>query len=784
MGCCRSRNKDVVVQVKPKDAEAKDRPDYGHLHHGKEEPQQGKEQPAAGTAAASTAPASTEVTGTDPNAVEGVPVDVEPPLRKNSNKKTEAREYEESHHSAATRMAAHYRGARDRDHVRDIYRSTSGKESLTCVTDLGLRYVEMWPRGHEISEDLRYGVRDCTARSALFSMGYKDSEMRLGFETCAYNLLWGMRSDRSCLPAAVQKQMALVRHYVDPIPDQKAQSDKYGYSSYQSSYYSYGRSKQEQYIVGQFDCIAVPVRADYDIFFKPIPAGRHPIPLSLPAVNAPGARPELPALTNESNLPPSDHSNHRAANGRDEPVVGITVEAPSDCDGADGFAGWFWVVHAAAPNIGERANADDFNEYSKEEASSKAPSTGYSGYSSYGGYTYGTGTYGTYQYSSGAVNGSLVDSRGLVQPCWKGRYGRRRLDEDHYIKDMHRLWRNSLLAFKRLDVDDAILFPFGMGAFLRHLGQNDDRYNEEKAMRRLRRRIADGLMDAIVEICIGEEPTGGGKADSNKKKPSSGKGKPPGKCGPARVYICLIVGNAESVENHNCFVEAAAERMRTCPKLEDVLKLMLNADCLQLAHNLSCSQWQTKGTPKVGILNGANRKLLGNHWFQNGARSAIDENMHRRSSSMARSSLLLNMNTEPRYRRPGQLMAHVVRWGGQVISASDGKVLHEPSSAEPAKVDRGNAHHHGYGQAEQRHYGGGYNSDYDRARYGRYVDDDDCCCDCCGCCSSRRPPRHKTTSSDKKTASSDTGSGTTVTPSQPPAVASKGKKPAAKSGWS
>ena len=111
-------------------------------------------------------------------------------------------------------------------------------------------------------------------------------------------------------------------------------------------------------------------------------------------------------------------------------------------------------------------------------------------------------------------------------------------------------------------------------------------------------------------------------------------------------------------------------------------------DSLQLAHELS------SGPLKVAVLNGANRKLCGNHWFQSwslkeasyntlhynkynvkqhnmkynlikniisyiiiyyngragGARFAIDENLHRRSASLSRASLLLNFDTEPRLR--------------------------------------------------------------------------------------------------------------------------------------
>merc|ERR1719359_2643496 len=111
------------------------------------------------------------------------------------------------------------------------------------------------------------------------------------------------------------------------------------------------------------------------------------------------------------------------------------------------------------------------------------------------------------------------------------------------------------------------------------------------------------------------------------------------------------------------------------PQLREVLLLRHNVDCLQLAHDISSSQWSVKALPKVALLNGASRKLVGNHWFQGGARYAIDENLHRRSASMARAALLLNLNTEPIARRPWAMANHVMRWGGQVFRASDGKKL-------------------------------------------------------------------------------------------------------------
>ncbi|CAK9104415.1 Protein HID1 [Durusdinium trenchii] len=106
----------------------------------------------------------------------------------------------------------------------------------------------------------------------------------------------------------------------------------------------------------------------------------------------------------------------------------------------------------------------------------------------------------------------------------------------------------------------------------------------------------------------------------------------------------LVCVNPESIDNHNCFVEAAAAKAQLCPELKEVLQLRRNVDSLQ-----RCAQNDNKKCARfVALLNGANRKLCGNHWFQSGARYAIDENLHRRSASLSRASLLVNFDTEPR----------------------------------------------------------------------------------------------------------------------------------------
>jgi hypothetical protein len=477
--------------------------------------------------------------------------------------------------------------------------------------------------------------------------------------------------------------MSFVRYFMDPVVTEEPTSAENGFFTHSDSIpvQPTESRRQETYLLGQFDCVAVIARAEYDSSFSPLPHKR--ISIKKGQVQASG-----PVVTA---VPIAGSAHHEESHGTDsndltavEPTLlphTATEEDPTtskvstimlsdnhDCDGQDGLASWIWVVHAAAPNIGENANADDFYAYSKEEAPPTVQST---------------------------VGGSH-GGHNPHQPCWKPGRSHRRLDEELYLSHVSRLWKNALMAMGRLGVDDGIMFPFGMGAFLRHLGLNDDRYNDAHTMRSLRRKVADKFVEAVVEVCLGVSTPA---ADSMEVDKGGKKTKPPPKKqssksnvkGPARVHLCLVVSNPESVDNHNSFVEAAADIAvaRGVTKLKDVLLIRRNVDSLQLAHQISASQWQKTGTPKVAILNGACRKLVGNHWFQHGARFAIDENLHRRSASLARAALLLNLNTEPVARKPLHLASTVIRWGGQVFRASDGMPLFNDdpkASAKPATV--------------------------------------------------------------------------------------------------
>jgi len=340
------------------------------------------------------------------------------------------------------------------------------------------------------------------------------------------------------------------------------------------------RTRDWEALIGRFDVVAQPVVAEYDKDFKPI-----------------GPTPELPSGffgEPEKNVQPTNAS------------PGATDASPSALTQIGG-KGWFWVIHAAAMNIGESARAEDFNEYSIE-----------------------------------------ADSK------YKGNWASQRaLDETKYILDMTNLWRRSLEAAVHLGIQDMVMFPFGMGAFLRNLHQLDGYYSEPEPRRRLRKGVAKGLFISLAELM------------------QAGKS--------MRVHVCLVDTGLEARVNHNVFIEAAAELVKEMPTMAMLVQFHRNVDALELARSLAATEAGGNQVRPVGMLNGANNKLLGNHWFAQGARSAIDENLHRRSGAMCVGSLLMNMATSPQDRSLQEFAKNVKLLGGQVVDLKPYPVALGPS---------------------------------------------------------------------------------------------------------
>jgi len=239
----------------------------------------------------------------------------------------------------------------------------------------------------------------------------------------------------------------------------------------------------------------------------------------------------------------------------------------------------FWVAHAAALNVGESTMATDFHDFCRPVNSSN-------------------------------LSGSL--------------------DEERYYKAMGKILANVVEASTAVEAQHLVFFPFGMGAFLRHLGQLDGNFADDEQLQRLRRRLAH----SFVEV-LGRSPQH------------------------LQIHLCLGFSAEEPQRNADAFLRALCQ---ASSGLTSRLTIYPEGDSLQLAHELAAK------STNVVLVNGANRQLLGNHWFAGRAKMAIDENLHRRSWRLAAMSYLLNGfdGREPSGRSPEALQNRVQAMGGRV----------------------------------------------------------------------------------------------------------------------
>jgi len=267
----------------------------------------------------------------------------------------------------------------------------------------------------------------------------------------------------------------------------------------------------------------------------------------------------------------------------------VMVKTNSDLDRnwqfAKGKKGEFWVLHAAAINIGESKLADDFPDFVKPP---------------------------TNQNGTGA--GSL--------------------DEEAYYRAMEQIIANVVWACTESKAHHLVFFPFGMGAFLRHLGRIDEKFVDQAELQRLRRRLANSFVKVL------------------------GKLAPKTLC----IHLCLMFSDEEAQANADALLRAfAAQDSAEAAKLRPLLTVHPEGDALQVASDLG------EKDRNVVLLNGANRCLLGNHWFAGRAKKAIDENLHRRSWRMAATAYLINGydGHDPTRREPNELQQNVTWLGGR-----------------------------------------------------------------------------------------------------------------------
>lgn len=188
------------------------------------------------------------------------------------------------------------------------------------------------------------------------------------------------------------------------------------------------------------------------------------------------------------------------------------------------------------------------------------------------------------------------------------------LDINKYIQDMGIIFENMLKAQWDSQVSDAVWFPFGMGAYLRNLWKVDPSFkdpsldkNDDAKLWELRQKIAEEFFKKL----------------SNFPK--------------LRIHLCLPEIENDIPTNQNCsaFIRALLKQKKT---IRSQVRLYINEDATHLAQKLAN---QSKAY-QVGLVNGGNRNLIGNHWFDDFAKTAIDENLTRRSIQFATLAFLLN----------------------------------------------------------------------------------------------------------------------------------------------
>eukprot|EP00927_Polykrikos_kofoidii_P035630 TRINITY_DN30184_c0_g1_i1.p1 TRINITY_DN30184_c0_g1~~TRINITY_DN30184_c0_g1_i1.p1 ORF type:complete len:1013 (-),score=188.80 TRINITY_DN30184_c0_g1_i1:456-3494(-) len=447
------------------------------------------------------------------------------------------------------------------DHVDGEYRQPA---------DGGFVLVEDRPSPPEVDETVRYRIRDEVALRVLLMLGCAaplQPSKGFTYQVVATKHITSPGFKMPTLVAELMRHVVLFRGELDVSGLDENEVAEFRRDAGINSMNA---------LLTRFDLVAQPVFAEFGADFRPV--------ASSPVASSTGCLP----------LPGS------AGGARQKQRCDSSVSIV-------GGPGWFWVLHGAAINVGETAQAEDFGQYSMP-----AP----------------------------------VDELSRKAKLANDQVTCRVLDENKYVHDIGELWRCAFDAAAQLAADDIVVFPWGMGAFLRNLHLLDSIYGDAVKMRHLKSRMADGLFKAAAST-------------------------------PAvtRIHVCLMDNSYESRVNYNVIVERGIANAKKHPELASRVKFYRNVDSFGVASRLSNKQQlmtthRADEVRRVVLLNGANRKLLGNHWFANGARTAIDENLHRRSTVMSLGSLLLNGGATITLRMPGELAKKVGTFGGRILNTS------------------------------------------------------------------------------------------------------------------
>ena len=185
-----------------------------------------------------------------------------------------------------------------------------------------------------------------------------------------------------------------------------------------------------------------------------------------------------------------------------------------------------------------------------------------------------------------------------------------------YVEHYGAIMENIVKVARDLKLQHLILHPFGIGAFMRNLHNYVfDAYDEEDDKRKLRTEMIQKIVEKIPRS---QDIT---------------------------YHMCYPTHRPKSLEDKNN--QSAIEHA-----MNDHSNIILQPgiDALALANHLA------KLNLLVAMVNYANANRIGNRWYENGAGSATDENIHRRSHMLGLTSRSLNTERNTQKRRSPQMI--------------------------------------------------------------------------------------------------------------------------------
>lgn len=220
-----------------------------------------------------------------------------------------------------------------------------------------------------------------------------------------------------------------------------------------------------------------------------------------------------------------------------------------------------------------------------------------------------------FQLSAAAVN---IGESGLSSEDFADYSQNGKLDLDEFIKGTGEILNHILAVADRMVKSNqqgkkhVIMFPFGMGAFLKHVA--DPAYTQNSfEMHELRNRMAKEFVAQFRKFPY------------------------------LHIHFCLPADTniAPTLDTHNAIVQAINDEAAKDPAFKQQLTLYVNNDAAEVAQEIA----NKNGPFTSAVVNGANKHFIGNRWFGSGSFFAIDEYLHRISSTAAFIAALCNGDT-------------------------------------------------------------------------------------------------------------------------------------------